>query len=149
MNTQISSQAAKVRQAIFSPETAATYQQTIAITSAIISETAKLLWLLICGVLVLGEWTGKSGFQAGWSFRNWLTNIEKPSTDRVLSEAGKAIMYVGKSSVTSALSGAKEQLGIVEPIAPPTVDVKSIASVPVATPAALDAATTNSGLGKS
>lgn len=154
MNTQISSQVAKVRQAIFAPETAATYQQAIALTGVIIAETTKLLWLLLCGILVLGEWTGKSGFQAGQSFRNWLTDIEKPSTDRVLSEAGKALLSAGKSSVTSALSGAKEQLGIVEePVATPTVGVKSIAPLPptpvTLPPTVVEAGKANGELGNS
>jgi hypothetical protein len=122
----ITSQADKLRQTVFSPDTAATYTQAGSLTWMIVKETGYLLWLVVCVVLVLGEWIWKTAYTTGQTARTWVNNLESkesaPSVgmDQVLSDTGKKIWEVSKSSALKALSTAKDQLGVAnEPVAPP------------------------------
>ncbi len=137
MFNHITSQADKVRQTLFAPDTAATYKKAGSLTWAIIKETGYLLWLVICIVLVLGEWIWKNSYTAGQAARTWVNNLETkeaaPSVgmDQMLSETGKKLLEVGKSSALKAVATAKGQLGIAsEPPAPTPVAPPTTASTP-------------------
>ena len=131
MSNQIQTQATKVWQSIAAPETAATYQKTGAVTWAILKETGYLLWLVICLVLVAGEWIWKTGYRSGYDFREWLNNFERPSPDRLLSATGQTLLGAGKTSLASVLSTAKDQLGIeAEPIPEASALPPTLASPP-------------------
>ncbi len=127
----ITSQADKLRQTVFSPDTAATYTKAGTLTWMIIKETGYLLWLVVCVVLVLGEWIWKTAYTTGQTARTWVNNLESkesaPSVgiDQVLSDTGKKILEAGKSSALKAISTAKDQLGVANEPAP-------TASVPTA-----------------
>lgn len=133
MSTQIQTQANKLWKTVTDESTAAAYQQTLGVTWAILKETGYLLWLVVCLVLVFGEWVWKTGYRTGWNFRGWVNsmNTEKPSADQVLSETGKSILEVGKSTAAAALAAAKDQLGIENKPEPPLV----MSSPPKAEPA--------------
>jgi hypothetical protein len=135
MFSHITSQADKVRHILFASDTAATYKKAGGLTWALIKETGYLLWLVICIVLVLGEWIWKNSYTAGQAARTWVNNLETKeaapsvSMDQRLSETGKKLLEVGKSSALKAVATAKNQLGIAsEPPAP--------APAPLATPPA-------------
>lgn len=122
----ITSQADKLRQTVFSPDTAATYTKAGNLTWMIVKETGYLLWLVVCVVLVLGEWIWKTAYTTGQTARTWVNNLESkesaPSVgmDQVLSDTGKKLLEVGKSSALKAISTAKDQLGVAnDPVAPP------------------------------
>ncbi len=139
MFSHITTQADKVRQAVFHPDTAATYQKAGTLTWTIIKETGYLLWLVICIGLVLGEWIWKNSYTAGQSARVWVNNLEKKedaapsaSMDQVLSDTGKKLLAVGKSGALKAIATAKDQLGIApEPAAPAAPVAKPPAPAPV------------------
>jgi len=130
MSNQIQSQASKVWQTVSDPATSASYQQTLTLTWTILKETGYLLWLVVCLVLVFGEWIWKTGYRTGWATRNWINNFEKPSSDRFLSEAGKSLLEVGKAGATMAISTAKGQLGIEEAPEPVKVSPSTAPAVP-------------------
>lgn len=154
----ITSQADKLRQTVFSPDTAATYTKAGTLTWMIIKETGYLLWLVVCVVLVLGEWIWKTAYTTGQTARTWVNNLEskesEPSVgiDQVLSDTGKKILEAGKSSALKAISTAKDQLGVANeptptapapkppaPVAPPAPTVVSTpapAPSPISTPLA-------------
>lgn len=132
MSQQIQTQAAKLWQTVQDPETAETYRKTGLVTWTLIKETGYLLWLVVCLVLVLGEWIWKSGYRAGWNFRDWINSLERPTTDRLLSETGKSLLTAGKTGVAIALSTAKDQLGI--ETEPEPVAVSAAPSIPAAAP---------------
>jgi hypothetical protein len=149
MNKQIQTQADKLWKTATDQSTAATYQQTLTVTWTILKETGYLLWLVVCLVLVFGDWIWKTGYRTGWNFRGWLNNFEQPSADQVLSETGKSILEVGKSTAANAIAAAKDQLGIeskpepplvaspsrpLKPEAAPEPVVTTSNSIPVATP---------------
>lgn len=151
MSQQIQTQAAKLWQTVKDPETVESYKKTGLITWTLIKETGYLLWLVVCLVLVLGEWIWKSGYRAGWNFRGWINSLERPTTDRLLSETGRSLLTASKAGVAIALSTAKEQLGIEnepEPVAvsaapsPPAVAPEPAkTSTPEPTPAAATSST--------
>ena len=138
MSNQIQTQAAKVWETIAAPETGATYQKTGVLTWTILKETGLLLWLIVCLVLVAGEWIWKTGYRTGYGFRDWLNNFERPSPDRLLSATGQSLLDVGKTGFSSVLVTAKNQLGIEvepEPIAAPVVSAPPAPAAPGSTPA--------------
>ena len=120
MSKQIQTQADKVWQTITDPSTAASYQQTFSLTWTILKETAYLVWLVICLVLVFGDWIWKTGYRAGWATREWVNNLESPSANDLFTVTGKSLLEAGKTGAVKAISTAKEQLGIedtAEPLA--------------------------------
>jgi hypothetical protein len=134
MSNQISAQANKLWQIVSAPDTVGTYQKTIAVTWQILKETALLLWLVICLVLVLFDWIGSTAVQLGQQAKDWFNNLQDSSTDQMASEAGKSLLEVGKTGITSAVALAREQLGMPDKPAAPT-PAPSAASKPAPAPA--------------
>ncbi|WP_204150195.1 hypothetical protein [Leptolyngbya sp. CCY15150] len=126
---QLKEQAAKVGQTIASAETIHAYRQAIAVTWIIIKETAILLWLTLCLVLVFGDWLYTTAISAGRGARQWFNSLQKTESDQIASETGKALLAVGQSSVSSVIAQARTQLGL--PEKPPVQD-KTPASSPAA-----------------
>ncbi|MGB3519253.1 MAG: hypothetical protein WBA43_22575 [Elainellaceae cyanobacterium] len=109
---QLKEQAAKVGQTIASAETIHAYRQAIAVTWIIIKETAILLWLTLCLVLVFGDWLYTAAIGAGRGARQWFNSLQKTESDQIASETGKALLAVGQSSVSSVIAQARTQLGL-------------------------------------
>ena len=109
---RIQTQAALLWQRLSAPDTGATYKQAALLTGDILKEAAALVWLLICLVLVAVEWFWKTSVQLGRDLRDWLTGLDQSSPDRVVSEAGRALLLAGRNSIGFTLFHAKEQLGI-------------------------------------
>ncbi|MDX2229624.1 MAG: hypothetical protein NW220_08300 [Leptolyngbyaceae cyanobacterium bins.349] len=132
---KIKAQADKLWQLISNPSTGDAYKQTLALTWTILKETGLLLWLVICLVLVLGDWFWKYSFQAGQNTRNWVNELQTQSTTPTessgdfWSQTGKSLLAAGQNSVNAALNTARGQLGIE---APPAPTPKAIAAAPVA-----------------
>ncbi|MEX0270000.1 hypothetical protein AB3R30_12720 [Leptolyngbyaceae cyanobacterium UHCC 1019] len=123
---RLKSQASKLWQLISNPSTAATYQQTLGTTWAILRETGLLLWLVVCLVFVLGDWFWQTSYATGQKARAWVdemqTSAQEPtaeaSSSDVLGKTGKSLLSAGRSSLAAALSAAKGQLGIESTEAP-------------------------------
>ncbi len=141
---RIQAQANKLWQIISNPSTAKTYQETLALTWAILKETGQLLWLVLCLGLVAGDWFWKKSYKAGQDTRVWVdtmqTKVETPdaegsdeatSSANFLSETGKSLLSAGQAGITLALNTAKQQLGIEIASEPPAKPA------PVATPPAV------------
>lgn len=109
---RIRDQAAKFWQTLSAPETLTTYQEAGAVTWRILQELGLLLWLVLCLGLVAVDWFWKNSIQAGRNFRYWLSGLEQPSPERIASEAGKAIVSVGKGSFDYTIAQARGQLGL-------------------------------------
>jgi hypothetical protein len=130
---KIKAQADKLWQLISNPATGNAYTQILALTWSILKETGLLLWLVICLVLVLGDWFWKYSFQAGQNTRNWVNELQTKSTtetassDDFWSQTGKSLLAAGQNSVNVALTTAREQLGIE---APPASTPTAISAAP-------------------
>ncbi|MDX2215152.1 MAG: hypothetical protein SFY66_17835 [Oculatellaceae cyanobacterium bins.114] len=114
MSNQISSQASKVWNIVSAPTTGDTYKQTGILTWTILRETGILLWLIVCLVLVAFDWFWTNSIWAGQRTRAWVNDLTSTKSDRLPSEAGKAILTVGKTGFASAIAQAREQLGLPE-----------------------------------
>lgn len=114
MVTVIRSQAAKVWQLITNPDTIATYGQTLRLTWLLVKEVGRLLWLIICAVLVGIAWLLGTSLWAGKAFRELTEKFNEPSSEPLLNQVGKGIVAASKTSVNLALTTAMEQLGITE-----------------------------------
>lgn len=123
---QVKAQAAKLWQTITDPATAESYRKTGTLTVTILKELGYLLWLVICLVLVFGEWLWKAGYGAGYRFRDWLNNLEAPALESpssedsaaFLSETSKNLISAGKVGLINAVAAARESLGIEKVSAP-------------------------------
>ncbi len=127
--TQLQEQATKVWQTITGAETIATYRQAIMVTWTIIRETAILLWLTLCLVLVVGDWFYTTAVTAGRKTRQWFSSVQQAESDQIASETGKALLTAGQNSVSSIVAQARTQLGLPEK---PPVQV-DIANAPAST----------------
>jgi hypothetical protein len=114
MITVIQSQAAKVWKLLTDTATLETYKQALGLTWTLLQETGRLLWLLVCAILVGFAWLLGTSLWAGKAFRTWTTQLEQPSSEPLLDKVGKGIITASKTSVNLALTTAMEQLGITE-----------------------------------
>ncbi|MGJ3246095.1 MAG: hypothetical protein ACFE0I_08480 [Elainellaceae cyanobacterium] len=112
MSSKIQNQSAKVWQILANPETAKTYKDAIVITWNILKETAVLLWLVVCLVLVAADWFWTNSILAGRRSRLWLSSLEGVDTSDLTSEAGKKLLSASKASFLGTISQAREQLGL-------------------------------------
>lgn len=132
---KIKTQANQLWQLISNPATGATYKQTVGLTWSILKETGLLLWLIVCLVLVLGDWFWKYSYQAGQNTRIWFDELETKSSIETedganfWSETGKSLLAAGQNTFDAALNTARGQLGIETPPAPTP---KAISPAPAA-----------------
>lgn len=122
MSKRLQDQASKLWHTVSDAQTTSTYQQTIAVTWSILKETGKLVWLTICFGLVAGEWFWKWSYNAGGQARVWITKLssqmeatESQDSGEFWSETGKSLLEASKKTAFSALSAAKDQLGLEAP----------------------------------
>ncbi|WP_404788600.1 hypothetical protein [Altericista sp. CCNU0014] len=99
-------------QTLANKETFDTYQKTIQLTWRILQETAKLVWLFLCLGLVSFTWLGETSQQSGRQLKDWIASIPEPKADYIWSETRERLTAITRSSATSLVSQAKEQLGL-------------------------------------
>lgn len=111
---RIKDQSNKVGQLLFSADTGTTYRQALTLTWAIIREIGVLLWLVICLVLVGGEWLWQTAIRLGQQGRSWYEDLKTPK-----AKPPKSASAIGQSILTSLNTGtgailyqAKQQLGM-------------------------------------
>lgn len=134
MSNRIQAQATKLWQTIAAPETATTYRNVLSVTWTIVQEAAYLFWLVLCLGLVFVDWFWRLGYRSGSDLRNWVSNMEEPDPNRMLSSTGESLVTVGKTGVIKALNAAKAQLGIeAEPIPTPSLARSDTQATPTST----------------
>lgn len=138
MSSQLSSQASKLWSLVSAQTTLDIYKQAITVTWQILKETALLIWLAMCLVLVLFDWIGTNSILAGRGLKQWFANLQQSETDQLASDTGKALLTVGKTGIASTIALAREQLGL--PEKPSLVD-----AIPAASPAPAPIVPSSSG----
>ncbi|BAS57454.1 hypothetical protein NIES2135_31810 [Leptolyngbya boryana NIES-2135] len=126
---KIQAQFAKLWKLLTAPETFDTYKSAVVMTWTIIKETALLVWLVLCLVLVFADWFWKISVGAGRSTRAWFNGLEG-SSEQIASETGRALLNAGKSSLDYTLNQARAQLGFEIP-APAPAKVEPVKTEPV------------------
>ncbi len=129
MNGQLQTQMATWWRLITSGETLGTYQKALDLTLAILKETAKLLWLTLCLGLVAFTSFWNGSIWLGRSVRVWVDHVEDPKSSNLLPEAGRTAVALGKTAGLLALWQAREQLGLPQTKARPSLD-KTLAAMP-------------------
>lgn len=112
MSTQISAQASKLWQIVSAPSTAEIYQQALAVTVTILRETANLVWLVFCLVLVAFDWFWNNSIALGRKARAWVNRFDSADNSQKASQMGQEIMVAGRSSLDYLIAQAREQLGL-------------------------------------
>ncbi|MEO0541427.1 MAG: hypothetical protein AAFZ80_11270 [Cyanobacteria bacterium P01_A01_bin.105] len=121
---KLQTQASKLWQLLFDPNTADTYQKMLALTGVILKETAQLLWLLFCSIFVLGAWVGDTGLTWGRETRTWLDSQGEGEADsgEKAAATGQALLDAGQNGAYFLLDKAYEQLGLEKPERPAKSD---------------------------
>ncbi|MEO1131483.1 MAG: hypothetical protein AAFX40_02120 [Cyanobacteria bacterium J06639_1] len=123
MSSPMQAQAAKVWGIVSDSEFWDTYRKAIDAIWKVIVETANLLkevgilaWLTICLVLVLGDWLWSGGVSVYAKGRDVVQNLtaEKEDGEQLGAGAGQALVTASRSSLASAIAGARSQLGLPE-----------------------------------
>ncbi|MEM8504228.1 MAG: hypothetical protein AAF716_13875 [Cyanobacteria bacterium P01_D01_bin.1] len=151
---RIQKQASDLWALLFDEETAETYQSALNLTGKILTDTAQLLWLIICSVFVFGAWFSDASVKAGNSIRTWVdqqASSPPAGESKPLSETGKDMLDSSRIAIVKLLNRAREELGLeAEPIsespakkvtmptpsAAPTEKTDSASSVAVSSPSA-------------
>jgi hypothetical protein len=136
MSSPVTVQANKVWQLLTASSTANTYKQAIDVTWMILKQTAQLLWLVFCLVLVAGDWFWKQSIAAGQKTRTWVDNWgaspASPSSDpgETAAQMWQNFLVSSQSASQSLLARARQQLDLplepeattppVEPVAAPS-----------------------------
>ncbi|WP_008309088.1 hypothetical protein [Leptolyngbya sp. PCC 6406] len=129
---KIKTQASKVGELLFAPDTGAAYKKTLTLTWDILRETGLLLWLVICFVFVGGEWFWNSAISLGQKGRTWYEGLSQETTTEPKSagEIGQSLLVAGENSAAFLLYQAKKQLGIDAEPPQPKVPAPPQASAP-------------------
>lgn len=113
---RIQAQSSKLWDLLFSDETAATYQKSLNLTGTILTESAQLIWLVICSVFVFGAWFGDASVRTGQGIRSWIerqsSGVGSSSTGGKPVAAGKSLLDTGRSGAAYLLAQARQQLGL-------------------------------------
>jgi hypothetical protein len=139
-------QASKVSQLIFATDTAGTYQKALSLTWDILRETALLIWLAICLVVVGGEWLWNTAIELGQKGRAWYESLSakpaEPEEPQSFESISKSVLSAGESGAAFLLHRAKRQLGMdAEPPAPKATQPEppvTPSTAPVTPPAAVE-----------
>ncbi|EDX84875.1 hypothetical protein S7335_2574 [Synechococcus sp. PCC 7335] len=141
---RIQEQASELWELIFKDETAETYQAALNLTGKILTDTARLLWLIICSVFVFGAWFSDASVKAGNNIRLWLDRQTNSDTtteaSKPLSETSKDVLDKSRTAIVKLVNKAREELGLeAEPLPTPTKKADALAipaktAVPSAAP---------------
>lgn len=112
-------------------ETLPTYRQALDLTWQILKETLILLWLVLCLVVVAGEWVWNGAIALINQSKTVLEKAKETSSDQMVTDTGKALLTASTDSVAFAIDRAKEQLGLpVQPRVKPAAPTPSSAAPP-------------------
>ena len=130
---RIQKQASNLWELIFSDETAETYQAALNLTGNILTDTARLIWLVICSVFVFGAWLSDASVKAGNNIRTWLDQQTSGNAasgeSKPIAEKGKDVLESSRTSISKLLNKAREELGLeAEPL--PTTETALAKTTP-------------------
>lgn len=117
MSSPVTVQANKVWQLLTAPTTASAYRQAVDVTWTILRETAQLLWLVLCLVLVAGDWFWKQSIAAGRSTRDWVDNLNaEPTTTtdpgQKAAQVWQNLVAFSQTTSQSMIVKARQQLDL-------------------------------------
>jgi hypothetical protein len=132
MSNPIQDKATEWWQLISDKETADSYKSFFQLTWKILKETALLVWLLLCFVLVSVGWVWHNSSKVTESVSDLRTKVDQKSDSNMLSEAAVKFWEASQTTVSNALATARKQLNLPEQPekAPKAAKVESAAQSP-------------------
>lgn len=120
---RIRTQANKLGSLLADSETRQIYGRTLQLTWQILRETALLLWLVVCLLLVGLNWGWNASIQAGRGFRAWTSDLKPseesdPLSSANLSDVGQNLLSAGAAGANFLVRQAREQVGLPQPPEP-------------------------------
>ncbi len=108
---------------ISSKETADSYKNFFKLTWTILKETALMIWLLLCFVLVSIGWVWNNSSKVSESVSELRSKVDQKPDGNVMAEAAVRFWEASQTGASNALATARKQLNLPEqtPKAPKTV----------------------------
>jgi hypothetical protein len=135
MSSQLIDQVTVWWKTVSDKDSLGTFQKTILFIWNIVRETGKLLWLVLCLGLVLGTWIWTSSKTSSQKLQAWYESIPEPKSEHVWAEVSQFLASAGRTTATSMMTQAREQLGLSAEALTPMV--KTVAAAPAAKPTAV------------
>jgi hypothetical protein len=112
LNTQIR----KLKQLLFTKDTATNLGESLRILFALLKETLMLIWLALCWGIVAIAWLATKTTQAGQTANNWWVTLQEARQHQTASDIaigiGKSVLNTSKALVKQILTKAKKQVGL-------------------------------------
>lgn len=133
MSKPISEQANKLWQIVTAPGTIDSYKQAVVATWTILKESAILIWLTFCLILVAFDWFWDNSIATGRRVRAWVNGFDRSDTSQVASQMGKGALAAGKISLDYVVTQARAQVGLAAK--PVSLEASAEPSPPAISPA--------------
>jgi hypothetical protein len=112
MSNPIKDKATEWWQLISDKETADSYKSFFQLTWKILKETALLVWLLLCFVLVSVGWVWNNSSKVTESVSDLRTKVDQKSDGNMISEAAVKFWEASQTTASNALANARKQLNL-------------------------------------
>lgn len=108
----------KLRQIIFTRDTALTFSQSIRLLFTLLKESLVLLWLALCYTLVALGWLGNKAIQSGQVTQKWVSTLRETSREQspgeVAAETGRTVLDGSKVAIDYVMTQARKQVGLTD-----------------------------------
>lgn len=118
LNNPLPEQVNKLRQLLFTKDTATTFGQSFRLLGVLIKEIVVLAWLALCwGIVAIGWLVNKTG-QTGQLLQESWTKLQESNQNHtpseIATETGKTVLNKGKTAIAQIMTEAKKQVGLVD-----------------------------------
>jgi hypothetical protein len=113
--SSVSQQASKLRQLLFTKDTATTFAQSLRLLGRVITELAVLAWLTLCWGIVAIAWIGRNAGPWSQSLKSRWSDLqaksEEPTAGAMASQASKTLLDKSKILWATIVTTAEKQVG--------------------------------------
>lgn len=117
-NNPVAEQFQKLKQMVFTKDTARSLGQSLRLIFVVIRESLVLAWLALCWAIVAMSWLTTKTKQTSQTLKdNWTTfqeSHQNQSASEIATETGKSVLNSSKSAIDRIVVEAKKQVGLNE-----------------------------------
>jgi hypothetical protein len=117
-NNPLREQADKLKELLFTKDTAATLGQSVRLILVLLKEALVLAWLTLCWGIVAIGWLGNKTTETGQQFKQQLSTFQEAHQNQTVSdiaaETSKSVLNSSKSVMEQIVTGAKKQVGLLD-----------------------------------
>ena len=112
MSQPLSERANQLWKTVSEPDTAKTYKSTLALSWKILKDFAHLIWLALCSVIVIVDWSSRNSTRLiNWVKKN-IQNFQARSSEELASDAKQALLSVSQDALHKTVVTARKELGL-------------------------------------